>query len=473
MCLGGWSMPIILIILALVVAAPNASAQLGTRFLALPFLCDANAGGTFRPTEPTVHQILNYKPGRTLSACVNGHAAFNDEEVAPRNVDCRPLTVFSFDIVCRGGIIMSVPQVAVRHQERFRYALSGQSLVMVFTPTYPASDRVIGRAVLPAGWGPLPLNPRLLDNPSAAPPNIPLLMARQVRVSGSPPGPLEHIRSVFRDAAPVPQLILAGLMLPSIVLAFIGAFHNPQGFMHPARWEFWLWLLLIGVGLWSSTTDPNIEAAATHRRATEAVRKIEVDQARLHQLIQIRNGYIEPLTVRASGELDGLLALHTIPDTNDLGQSSRAFNTGVIGFILVFLVSISSYTYAGFYYLFRKPAVVGIVGPALAAGDPVPHQQSLAAIRAAGNMPDLAAADDSDFRHLSHLADALADDVGRRGQVPGDAPVPPSIASLPQDRSIRRWRLLRYIMALIDRRDRSLAAELDAARHQKSAKQRS
>ena len=208
-------MPIIFFVLALLLAMPNATAQSETQFLPFPFVCDANRAGEFPTTDTVFHQILNPQKRQQVTVCSDGYAEFDGNSAG--HDDCQRLNVFSFDIVCRGGVL-SVPQVALQYHDRFfDYALSGQSLVMLFHPTYPASDRVVGRATLPAGWGPLPLNP-LTWEPNHIPLlNVESLSRGQVPVVGVPPRPLQHIDNIFSDTAPIPQLVIAIFMLPSIV----------------------------------------------------------------------------------------------------------------------------------------------------------------------------------------------------------------------------------------------------------------
>ncbi|MEQ1718944.1 MAG: hypothetical protein ABL907_23670 [Hyphomicrobium sp.] len=465
---GGCAMQIILLVLVILFSAPCAFAQGETKFLAFPFTCDVNQAGSFPRTDGVIHQILNYQKQRSLTVCSDGYAEFDGDSRG--HEDCRPLTVFNFGIVCRGGN-MSVPQVALRYHERFDYALSGSSLVMLFHPTYPASDRVTGRAVLPAGWGPLPLNPITWDGPPVPMPDIQRLASGPARM-GSPPGPLQHIESAFHDAAPVPQIMLAALMLPSIVLALFGAFHNPAGFMHPHRPAFGAGLLMIGALLYFSMGDPNINAAATHQQALEAVRAADAAQAQLSQLIRVRNGTVEPVAVRDAGKLGSLLGPFLIPDTKNLATPSQVYAGVLIGVIVAFLLSIVSYSYAGYYYLFRRPPVVGAIRPALQSGTAIPRPEMRQAMRDAAAPPALAAADDAEIKHLHGLAHEVAADAVQREHNTGRSAAMPPADRIRDDpnpaqelRILRRTRVLIFLKEMILRRERALAAELDARRH--------
>ena len=473
-------MPIILLVLAIMIAAPCANAQGETKFVSFPFFCDATAAGLFADSgsvRGVAHQVLNFSARRTVQLCENGDVAWDQEPPIcppPRFVPRVHYEVWSGNVVCRGGI-MSVAQISVHAPPPLdlvvpaarQYTLSGQSLVVTFT-----DSGVFHRNVFPPGWGPLPLGPLTWDLPPVPMPSMQALLSKEVPVTGTAPGPLRRIDSIFFDAAPLPQWSIAALMFASMVLASFGGFHNPGGFMHPQRKWFWAAVLLIGIGLWRSTIDPNLYAAQMHTVAQEQVRQIEADKNRVAQIIHVRNGYIEPLAANAVYELRSLLAVHQILDTSDLGQPSRLYNGTLIGAVVAFFVGIIDYSYAGYYYLFRKPPVVAAIRPALHSGEPIPRPAMREAMHAAAAPPVLAAVDDADIKHLHSLARDVAADAVEREHATGRStalPLPDTIRDDPNPsqelRNSRRARVLIYLKDMILRRERALAAELDARRH--------
>ncbi len=479
-------MPIILLVLAIVFAAPCASAQGETKFVALPFLCDANVPGLFSDSgsvRGVVHQVRNFSARRTAQLCENGDVAWAQEAsiCPPPRFDPRPFyEVWSGDVVCRGGI-MSVAQITVHAPPPLdrvvpaarQYTFSGQSLVVTYTDSY----RVFHRNVFPPGWGPLPLGPLSWDLPPVPMPSMQAMLSKEIPVTGSAPGPLQRIDSIFYDAAPIPQWSIAALVFTSMVLASFGAFHNPAGFMHPQRYGFWAGVLLIGIGLWRSTIDPNIYAAQMHALAQDQAHKIEADKNRVAHIVHVRNGYIEPMAANAVDQLHTLLAVHQIPDTSDLGQPSRIYNWTLISAVVAFLVAIINYSYAGYYYLFRKPPLVHAMRPALAAGTPISYYEVDQAFDTAMTAPLLAPVDDADMKHVGALARDVAADAVHREQrigVVGPLTAPDPVRDDPSPplalRISRRARLLNYLFVMIERRERALAAEIFAKNNPPSAK---
>ena len=441
------------------------------KFISLPFICDANTSGSFRPAassfrsyEVAYHQVLNYHPFVNAQFCHSGRVGFPPEACPGEFTSVAPVTLWSLDIVCRGGVMSAAQATAHEPVNPVRlgdYTLAGNSLVFT-TRTEPVT-----RYAIPAGYG--ALRPNDLNNPLEA--IDARILNPQIPIQGTPPGQPTSVRNILFDSAPIPQIALALLVALYARLAFLGRFHSPKSRIHPSRLIFSVLILAALAGLYFSGSDPRPYVSDAYSRAHQMVDTIAADQAKLPALITVRNGLVEPFTRQQYLEALSLMRVHQIPDTMNLQGDITTSVLLSLAPLLLFLVLFLPFAIAGGYHLSVKPPAVGLFRAALKGGTAIRGRDAAKALRASKVVPGSTIVDDSDIKHLGELAADMATDVNRRTATASatsltTAPPPlPDIVVTPDARGRRRYRLLRYLSDLLERRERALRAELDAAYH--------
>ncbi len=249
-----------------------------------------------------------------------------------------------------------------------RLARSGNSLIVLETPIYPASDRVIARYMLPAGYG-------MLQDPHTIAAKPEQLDGRifnpRIPVVGVPPREPTPVRNILADTAPFAQAALALLALSYAGLAFTGRYHNPSGFLNPSRTGFFVVLFAALAGIYVSAYNPEAAVRDIYGQAHQAVSDIAADRAKLASLITVRNGLVEPFTEEAYQSALRLMRTHYIPDTADLQSKTTVRILATLVPLGLFLLLFSPFAMAGWYHLFIRPPIEKTLKPALRLGGPI------------------------------------------------------------------------------------------------------
>jgi len=358
-------------------------------FVRFPFSCTrTSAGVSTAPAGGVYHQVLDYEPAREYSLCANIASRWG-----PAQGNCSTLHLSSYRVVCAGGPVPAhLLSLAPGSPERDRITVVGENVHFAF-------NKGLRKAVeiLPTRWGLLPAVSGYVSLPKErvfGPDHLGITLAPPTRTSVT----------WVADYAPVPQFTVAGLLGLAAVFAGLGFGGDLGARLSPARWWFWIFLAVAGLGI-LATPSPPAEYGSVLQQA-------QSDLDTIKATFKIVDGYVIPLSVdRFEAGRQAVMRARTIPDPANEKWTVLFLLLPTFLFAIVYLPRIM----VGWHYLFvRHPAEVP-AAPALRSGSLFDNEKLGDALTDNNDIDRPPAAFKS--RNLFRRASALHDKIVQDGRI--------------------------------------------------------